>query len=321
MSSVEKPYALVSVTDDDFCIGSEVLIYSFIKYNPWFDGEILLLTTSLSEEARRRLAAIAPVRFLSADPRIETAAARLQEKFPALEDIHHRFLSLETFRLTGYRKVVFLDSDIFCMGDVSELFERPEPLLASFDGYSYEERLDPVLVKAGRSAIGKPVRYGRRFESSFSSGVMAVTGELLSRDTYSGLLEAMAGYDPGERLIFTDQMVLNLYFDGSFTPISGKYNYRILLEDYIRYLDGISSLDARLIHFSGAIKPWNNYAMADLLELSPQYIRFIHVWRELLDEVRHRGDEGHVAQRILDQLRLIEGDTAKQTPAVLDRLY
>lgn len=321
MPSIETPYALVTVTDDEFCIGTEVLLHSFLKYNPWFDGEILVLTTSLSEGAKRRLLDLAPVRFPAVDPRIEAASRSLERRIPELRDVRVRFLSLETFRLPGYRKVVFLDSDIFCIGDVSELFERSEPLLASYDGYSYEERLDPVLSKAGLPTIGKPVRYGERFESSFSSGVMAVTDELLAEGTYRGLLGAMAGYDPGDQLVFTDQMILNLYFKDRFTPISGKYNYRVLLESYIRYLDGISSLDARLIHFSGAVKPWNNYAPADLFELSPQYVRFIDMWRELLDEVRHRGDDDHIARRILDQLRLIESDTGRRTPSARSRLH
>jgi len=55
-------------------------------------------------------------------------------------------------------------------------------------------------------------------------------------------------------------------------------------------VEDVSLLDARLVHFAGAIKPWNHYPAELLARRAPQFIKFIDVWRELLDEARPAPD-------------------------------
>ena len=81
-------------------------------------------------------------------------------------------------------------------------------------------------------------------------------------------------------------MALNIHFENRFAPLDAIFNYMIFLEDYQKCLEGISFVDARLLHFAGAIKPWNDYDPRELAERAPQVIKFVDVWRELLDEAR-----------------------------------
>ena len=85
---------------------------------------------------------------------------------------------------------------------------------------------------------------------------------------------------------FTDQMALNIFFENRCTMLAGIYNYMIFLESYQKAWDGISFPDAKLLHFAGTIKPWNEYDLEDLLTRAPQFIKFFDVWRELLQEAR-----------------------------------
>lgn len=288
--SVKTKSCLVTISDSEFSIASEVLLYSFLKYNPDYDGEIRVITDDASPEFRRRLERMGPVRFTEPDPRLRAAVDRLQEHDPRLSGIYRRLFSLELFRLSEYDRVVYLDSDIYCSGDISELFSRPEPLLACPDGFTLADRISK-LVDGGRPPPAT-VRYGKPFDRSFNAGVLSVGKPVIGEDTYMQLLALLdpQRWEEMGRSKFTDQMALNIHFDGRFTPLHSRYNYVIFLEEYQKCVEQVSLLDARLVHFAGNIKPWNRYDPVQLARRAPQYVKFIDVWRELLDEARPASD-------------------------------
>ena len=123
------------------------MLYSFHKYNPDFAGDVIVITDDFSPEYRHRLEQISPVRFEAPDPRLRAAVDVLQASEPQLQDIYRRLFSLEIFRLAGYDRVVYLDSDMYCSGDLSELFTRQEALLACPDGFAYGDRMSSPLVR------------------------------------------------------------------------------------------------------------------------------------------------------------------------------
>ncbi|RDD61882.1 glycosyltransferase family 8 protein [Ferruginivarius sediminum] len=318
---------LATVSDETFATGTEVLLHSFLRYNPWFSGDVVVFADALSQQTRARLSRLHPVRFEAPDPRLVEVSADLQARHPALSAKHLRFLSLEAFRLSHYDRVLFCDSDIYCAGDVSALFSRDEPFLASDDGYTYEDRLTPLLRANGYGAIASETRYGRQHDGSspgrtFSSGVMALSPPWLGEATYTALLETMAAHDfTGER-VFTDQAVLNTHVRGRYTTVSGAYNYRVLLEDYIRYAEDVPYPDARLIHFAGTIKPWNDYAPADLAAYDARYFKYIDVWRQMLEDARKAEGANGVGERILAQLALTDRDAGVSgVPGVMGRVW
>ena len=157
-----KRYCLATITSEKFCTGTEVLLYSFLKYNPWFDGDIAIFADALPDEQRRRLSARYPVHWKARGPVVEEKISRLREQVPGLRaDLHLRLLSLEVFLLAGYDKVVFLDSDGLCTSDLEAMFRLESPFAAVRDGFSYEDLADRVLKRAGKALIGGQPRYGR----------------------------------------------------------------------------------------------------------------------------------------------------------------
>lgn len=289
--NAKNKYCLVTISDSTFSIASEVLIYSFLKYNPDFDGDILVITDDPSTEFRQRLERIYPVEFVQPDPRLRAAVDTLQEHEPRLADIYRRLFTLELFRLADYDRVVYLDSDIYCSGEISELFSRPEPLLACPDGFTFADRVRQLIAKG--EPFDASERYGRQFENSFNAGVLSIGKPLLAEHIYQkllGMLDPVRWKDMGQSK-FTDQMALNVFFDGQFAPLHSRYNYVIFLEEYQKCVEQVSLLDARLVHFAGDIKPWNHYDPVQLASRAPQFIKFIDVWRELLDEARPPADE------------------------------
>jgi lipopolysaccharide biosynthesis glycosyltransferase len=227
----------------------------------------------------------------------------LQSTEPRLEGIYRRLFSLEAFRFEHYDRVVYLDSDIYCCRDISELFTRTEPLLACPDGFTYG---DWIAARISGGVAQKSERYGRTFAQSFNAGVLSIAPPALGEQTYEDLLGLL---EPGRwREIssgkFTDQMLLNLLFDGRFEPLEACFNFMVFLEGYQQIWEGASFLDARLVHFAGAIKPWLEYEDGVLARRAPRFIKFFEAWRALLDEAR----AGH-------RSRDDREDTAKQFSA------
>lgn len=301
--NAKKKCCLVTISDSVFSIASEVLIYSFLKYHPDFDGDILVITDDPAVEFRERLEGIFPVQFIEPDPRLRAAVSTLQKHEPRLTGIYRRLFTLELFRLVDYDRVVYLDSDIYCSGDISELFSRQEALLACPDGFSFADQVRQLIGK-GESLVASE-RYGKQFASSFNAGVLSIGKPLLGEDTYSqllGMLDPVRWKDMGQSK-FTDQMALNVFFDGQFTPLHSRYNYVIFLEEYQKCVQQVSLLDARLVHFAGDIKPWNHYDPVQLASQAPQFIKFIDVWRELLDEARPPPDEASRLAQVEQRFR------------------
>ncbi len=284
----EPPYCLVTITDEEFSIATEVLLYSFLKFNSWFQGDLIVVEDGLPGHARDSLARLGSVQFCAPDRRLQQQIATLCARVPKLKNVYKRFYSFEVFRMTGYRRAVYVDSDVYCAGPVDALFTSSEPLLACPDGFTYGDRIMGVLSDARNGPPAPQVRYGRRFGRSFNAGVLSVGPPLLGEESYAALLR-MLSFETWQALgpsKFTDQMALNIVFEDRFSPLAAIYNYMIFIEEYQKSCEGICSADARLVHFAGPLKPWNEYDPVALLEQAPQFARFIDVWRELLREVR-----------------------------------
>ncbi|MFZ6765762.1 glycosyltransferase [Undibacterium sp. Di26W] len=315
-------YCISTITCDNFCIGTEVLLYSVLKYNPWFCGDINIVINELSVANRNRLQAIYPVKFIHASADLVKKVDTLRSHFSYLHDIHLRFYSLVSFNLPQYDKVVYLDSDMYCAGDIKVLFLSTAPLQACLDGFSYEDRIAPLVAQAGLTLPTSQKRYGKHFENSFNAGVISISPQKLGNFNFQELLNMLdhdAWLSYGES-IFTDQMVINRYFEGAISSISSQYNYMIFLGDYLNFVDGIHWQQAKIIHFSGKIKPWNDYDQQALWKSAPHYLPFIHQWRELLHEARSINRAYDQAQRVLNQYQWITSGADHQLQA-LDRLY
>ncbi len=276
-------HCLVTISDPAFSIGTQVMLYSFFKYNPGFDGDVVVVCDALPDAHRERILSVCDARFVSPDPRLLEAVLRLKGIESRLEGIYRRLFSLEAFRLADYERVVYLDSDIYCAGDLSRLFSEDEPLLACPDGFTYAEQIEARLEQR---AERPRERYGRDFSRTFNAGVLSIGAPLLGEHTY---MELLAWLEPGQWKTlgpgkFTDQMLLNVHFDGQFGALPAAYNYMIFLEAYQKLCEPVSFLDARVVHFAGALKPWFEYDTDLLAQRAPQFIKFFSAWRELLDE-------------------------------------
>lgn len=281
------PHCLLTISDDGFVAGTEMLIFSFLRNNPWFGGRILVLCNrSLSDASRARLAALGPVEFISPGHDLEQRVAALAAAIPELRAAGPRFASLEAFGLDDFERVVYIDSDAFITGDLSALFFDTHPLLACADGSHYDE----LLGDAAAARIANQRRYGAALGHCFNTGVLSIGPEMLDRTLRDRLV---ADIDPAtwvdvEMVGWTDQLILNRRFAGRAALLDGRYNYMPILEAKIRRAYRLHFHDARIVHMAGRYKPWEPRPPG-LLEQAPSLAKFYELWQQLEDLMPQTG--------------------------------
>lgn len=272
-------HCLLTITDDGFIDGTEMLVFSFLRHNPWFDGRILILVGgTLGEASRARLRRLASVEFIAPEADLDARVESLTQAIPALKRAGPRFASLEAFGLVEFERVVYIDSDAFVTGDLSPLFFDERPLLASPDGSRYDE----LLGDAEAARASNRERYGATLSACFNSGMLSIGGDCLRRDVRDALVSSIEPtfWRGVETVGWTDQLILNRHFAGRAALLDGRWNYMPILEAKIRQAHHLHCFDARIVHMAGRCKPWET-PPDDLFEQAPGLAKFYELWRQL----------------------------------------
>ena len=143
--------------------GTLVLIGSFLQRHPGFAGDVVVVhDDGLPESLREVLAATFDgVRFHPVSPELVDRAEYVHAALPQRGFTPARFFALEAFRLGGYRKVLFCDSDLLFRAPVDSLFDSPQALLCCGDKAYLEGRHRDAPHLSARAA-GRPGRRRRR---------------------------------------------------------------------------------------------------------------------------------------------------------------
>ena len=255
---------LATVVTDSFVPGAVVMLGSFRAHHPGFDGDVVVLHDGLSEASRAVLAAVGGrVRFEPVRPELTDRVARLREAYPYRVHPSAVFHVIHAFRLDGWRKVLFYDSDVLFQGPVGELFDTGAALLCCGD-HCYllgqvrdAETLRPIARTAAGAGRGRPV-----LERPFNSGFLLIDGSCTGERVYADLLALLAPEAwRGSATRLGDQDVLNHYFAGRQTLVDWTYNYLVPDGPDIRARTGLDAARAKALHFKGPVKPWTTDAM------------------------------------------------------------
>ena len=179
---------LVTATDSRFLPGAFTTVGSFLRHHPRFDGDVVVHDGGLSRESRGYLEA------LSGRVRLEPLARALGDRLAALA-VDPRFpparlmqlCSLEAFRQTGHRKVLFCDADLLFRAPVDELFDDDADLLCCGDG---------AHVRGLRRA---PATFQPTCAQEGLDGLDGTPGVSLVHDAGQGGLDGRGSGDPGLR--------------------------------------------------------------------------------------------------------------------------
>jgi lipopolysaccharide biosynthesis glycosyltransferase len=249
--------ALVTVTTPGFLSGTLVMLHSFAKHNPWFEGDrVVIYDDTLSPQDMDLLARLFGVHFIRVDARLMEQTQALCLDFPDYKRRMGQFYSLEAFRLSSYRQILFMDSDTLFRGSVESLFQMGKPLL--------------VCRKSGKFRHPEPINPDRPFSlEQFNAGMMLIDKSLLGEEMYETMLKkvtptfffgflqknAEGQWDIPARF-GTDQLIFNAVLQDEAQYVSMRYNYRFGVADEILRQESIAYEDAVVVHFTGRKKPW-----------------------------------------------------------------
>ena len=257
-------HCVATVTTPSFLPGTLVTLGSFLDRHPGFAGDLVVIHDGLPQAAREPLAALPRLRFERVSTALRGRLGRLCAARPELRPREARFWSLEAFRLDGYRKVLFCDSDLLFRQPVDDLFRRREALLCCGDGPFHRGlRRDAVTFLETAEPAGPGA-----LERTFNAGFLLIDAALTGGRDYEGLLSLVAPERwRGVRARQTDQIVYNRHFAGRQTLIGAAYNYLLAHARDIRAHEGLAAGQARVLHFNMRAKPWQ---MRELVQWAAQ---------------------------------------------------
>ena len=256
---------LLTVATDGFVPGTFVMVRTFLKHHPRFDGDVVVVHDGLSDASREVLAASFPrLRFEPVSAELRDRVARLCAVRPEIGARRASFWFLDAFRPRGYRKVLCCDGDLLFRASVEALFDSPEALLCCRDQFSLRglPRDAVTWLPVDETAVPAAAPAAPTVAGTFNCGFLLIDGRLIAEDVHADLL-AMVSPETwrGVQAVATDQLVLNRYFAGRQTLVSSTWNYLVDCAAAIRDREGIGVEDARVLHFKLPMKPWRPEAM------------------------------------------------------------
>lgn len=159
------------------------------------------------------------------------------------------FFSIETYSrlFCGFylpkdvEKILYLDADMVCAGDISELYD------ISLDGNMWAGAIDGGATLNDLQRLGLPETH-----QYVNAGVAIINVKKL-REKFSEIdiiNPIKANY---EKWIYLDQDFVNKVFHGDIKIISNKYNFLTKIATYEDL-----KCNPIVFHYAGSIKPWDD---------------------------------------------------------------
>lgn len=256
MSQIEN-IALATVTDTNYLLGTQILLYSFLRNNPWFKGEIVIIESDLSIEEKKLLQRFPNLRFERPSEILLQRIEILANYWEVIRSKRKNLYSIEAFRFKDHKKLLFLDSDILCIGDMSLLFTQktPAPILAVSDSLSHKNQ-----IREKRHFTPCPIDQqidGLEYYNSFNSGCFILNFDNSSNHVYEDLIRLVNPvFFKDNKTRMTDQFLLNQYFHNEVSFIPEHFNYLLNVQPPVNLKSLKTSSDIRIIHYLEYTKPW-----------------------------------------------------------------
>lgn len=170
----------------------------------------------------------------------------------AIAAAYYRFIIPPIVAKEDVKKVLYLDGDIMCQGNLKELLtcDITNNIAACVQDTS------PQYAKM-RAKIIHSKEY-------FNSGVMLINIQqwIENKISEKAMKLAIKWRQQGDFRILNDQDILNVLLMNKFILVSGKYNYIYHMDMksiYQKQVDLVYTNEAVLIHFAGLVKPWRTW--------------------------------------------------------------
>lgn len=263
-----EDYCLYTMCNDEYIDACCVMIYSFLKNNSYYNGDIVILhddkIISLSDENKAKLSKLyGKIAFdcLNYD--------EYSYIFDNCEKISYKkilctYYKFEIFKKNKYNKIIWLDSDICVSGSIIDALNVDAGLI----GVNFRQQKDKdqriyfntgfLIIDKSKIKIKNPCEYLK--EKAAHCDINYFTNFLFF--PFKGK--------------YGDESVLNEEFENMFDNIVCVDNtYNFMQREYDRKF---KESDAKIIHYTGKNKKLKPYIQ--LNEKSPYHL----IWKKYFDE-------------------------------------
>lgn len=273
----KKPkYCLVTITSPNFITGTLVMLHTFLKYNQWFRGDILVYSTDLNEAHKDLLRKFPNLKFIEPHQELVRRIQQVVRAHPRLAHKHMVFYSLNIFKGLGYQKYFYIDSDAFFQDSIEELMDHDHGLMCVGDRATY---LGKAKDRDTYQIAQNPDKSEKYWYRTFNAGILFIDKKITTRKVYSDLLDLVNpdNYESLHRPT-TDQYLLNSYFRKSYHRLPASYNYRLGIAREVCEQEGITLDNAKIIHFTGQKNPWNSQHVIKAVARFDLYYQAFTLW-------------------------------------------
>lgn len=238
------------VVNNAFALGAAITLYSFLKNNPWYDGDIIIGCgvdegMGLTEENREML-----LNLYHSLSIVELSFKDFYNIYDNLVPIAQGGTGFEMtvykfhlFRLSGYERVVVFDADMLIIGDIKEIFEKNIEF-----GALYEVKNEDFSNDV----------YKLRENEYFNVGIMVIGEKYLNEDVILECDKILSNGKifedskiPHHKGLYPEQDILNVFMeDKEVTLIPRTYSADRFFCDENDYSD------VKIIHYLTYLKPW-----------------------------------------------------------------
>ncbi|MCX6307174.1 MAG: hypothetical protein NT040_19590 [Bacteroidetes bacterium] len=267
---------LVTVTTASYTQWTMIMFFSFLQSNPWFSGDLIVICKDMNAEDKARFGIFPNIRFVTPSEQMLSRIAGLCRAIPGFTRLAPMFYSLETFNLSGYKKVMFLDSDMLVVKPVEEMFSFAAPFGAVAESCWYHGKGRRTDTYEGVDSCTIP---GLFLENPVNSGFLVLDETIVHGSNYNHLVKMVEpGLWANKNTLHADQLIINLFFRERIELVSARYNFRPTNATEIYAKEGISLEDAKIIHYFRQYKPWNFKEVLELSQNDMVQLKAFNIW-------------------------------------------
>ena len=245
---------LLTVSSSNYFNATAVMLASWMEHNRSMTDRMFIIDCGLTVNQRQQLSShFEKLDFITPDTKLTAKIRTLQSAGFCKGDRGNRFYSLQAFdSAMGLEKVIYCDSDILFTDAM--VFDLPDnlPLAACPEACQLRGNVRNKLTYEEHPAQQPGLR------QSFNAGLLMINMRYLPCDTYQKLINRI-NTEHWQFIVgqFTDQVILNQYFENQCLILDSSFNYLLQYEELLTRKHGLTTDQAVALHYNGPqIKPW-----------------------------------------------------------------
>lgn len=245
--------------DDKYIDYIGVAMYSIIKNNPNLSIHFHILTDKISQDNHHRLLQMVPkVGFRVSVYCLNTHYFEQLQTSRYFSTAMYFRMAIPTLLQDVARKVLYLDADTLCLGELNALFALD---LCNHAVAAVTDHLDEVSFETYKSIA----RFGFDLVNPyFNSGVILFDTARWHELDVNAKLKQLIVHIGDKPLHFPDQDLLNIALQGHVRFLSDRYNW-VYWGRWPYYLEHHAH-NLKIVHFIGSVKPWHQVGFHPLYE-------------------------------------------------------